>query len=51
MAIAIALVVGLTAISPTEGSRARALRWTGRLLAAALLACGVVLAIAGVLDV
>ena len=36
---------------PTEGPRGRALRWAGRLLAAALVACGVVLAIDGVLDV
>lgn len=51
MAMGVALLTGLAAASPTEGSRARALRWTGRLLAAALVACGVILALDGVLDV
>jgi small neutral amino acid transporter SnatA (MarC family) len=51
MAAAIALLVGLAALSPAEGSHARAQRWAGRLLALALVACGVVLAIHGLLDV
>jgi small neutral amino acid transporter SnatA (MarC family) len=51
MAIAIALLIGLTAGGPTEGPGGRVLRWAGRLLAAALVACGVILAVDGVLDV
>ena len=51
MAIGVALLTALVARWPTEGPAGRALRWVGRLLAAALVACGVVLAIAGVLDV
>ena len=34
-----------------RGPRGRALRWAGRLLAAALVACGVILTLDGVLDV
>jgi hypothetical protein len=41
----------LTAGWPTEGSAGRVLRWAARLLAAALVACGVILAVDGVLDV
>jgi hypothetical protein len=51
MAIAIALLSGLAAWSPTEGPGGRVLRWAGRLLAALLVACGVILSIDGVLDV
>jgi small neutral amino acid transporter SnatA (MarC family) len=51
MAIGIALLIGLTAGSPIEGPGGRVLRWTGRLLAAALVACGVILAVDGVMDV
>jgi small neutral amino acid transporter SnatA (MarC family) len=51
MAVGVALLVALTAGWPTEGPRGRALRWAGRLLGVALAACGVVLAIDGVLDV
>jgi small neutral amino acid transporter SnatA (MarC family) len=51
MAMGIALLTGLTAGWPTEGPRGRALRWAGRLLAAALVACGVILAVDGVLAV
>ena len=40
----------VTAGAP-DGSRARVLRWTARLLAAGLIACGVIVAIAGLLDV
>jgi small neutral amino acid transporter SnatA (MarC family) len=51
MATGIALFTGLASGSPTEGPGGRVLRWTGRVLAAALVACGVVLAVEGVLDV
>jgi small neutral amino acid transporter SnatA (MarC family) len=51
MAIGIALLTGLAAGSPTEGPGGRVLRWAGRLLAAALVACGAILAVDGVLDV
>jgi len=42
---------GLVAASPTEGPGGRVLRWGGRLLAAGLIAGGVLLAVDGVLDV
>ncbi len=51
MALGIGLLTALTAVSAPEGTRARVLRWAGRLLAAGLVACGVVLAIDGLLDV
>jgi small neutral amino acid transporter SnatA (MarC family) len=51
MAIGVALLTGLAAAWPTEGPRGRVLRWAGRLLAAGLVACGVILTIDGVLDV
>jgi small neutral amino acid transporter SnatA (MarC family) len=51
MAAGIALLTALAAAGPTEGPRGRALRWAGRLLAAGLVACGVVLTVDGVLDV
>jgi small neutral amino acid transporter SnatA (MarC family) len=51
MAVAVALQTGLVAGWPTEGALGRALRWAGRLLAVGLVACGVVLAVDGVLDV
>ena len=51
MAIAIASLTGLVAGWSPEGARGRVLRWGGRLLAAVLVACGVVLGIDGVLDV
>ena len=51
MAIAVALLSGLTAWCTTEGPRGRALRWAGRLLAAVLIAFGVVLGVDGVFDV
>jgi small neutral amino acid transporter SnatA (MarC family) len=50
-AAGIALLTGLAAACPTEGPGGRVLRWAGRLLAAALVACGVVLAVDGILDV
>src|SRR5215207_1144408 len=51
MAVGIALLTGLTAGWPTEGPRGRVLRWAVRVLAAALVACGVILAVDGVLAV
>ena len=51
MAAGIALLTALTAGCATEGIGGRVLRWAGRLLAALLVACGVVLAVDGVLDV
>jgi small neutral amino acid transporter SnatA (MarC family) len=51
MALGVALLTALTAAGTTEGPRARALRWAGRLLGAGLVAGGVLLAIDGVLDV
>jgi small neutral amino acid transporter SnatA (MarC family) len=51
MAIAVALLTVLVAGWSPEGARGRVLRWGSRLLAALLVACGVVLGIDGVLDV
>jgi hypothetical protein len=51
LAVGIAGLGGLTAAGATDGRHARTLRWVARLLAAALIAGGVALAIAGVLDV
>jgi small neutral amino acid transporter SnatA (MarC family) len=51
MAIGVALLTALAAGWETEGPRGRVLRWVGRVLAAGLVACGVILTIAGVLDV
>jgi small neutral amino acid transporter SnatA (MarC family) len=51
MATGVALLTVLAAARPTEGPAGRVLRWAGRLLAAGLVACGVILAIDGVLDV
>jgi len=51
MAAGVALLTGLTAWSPVDGPGRRALDWARRLLAAGLLACGVLLAIDGILDV
>jgi hypothetical protein len=51
MAVGVALISRLAARWSTEGPRGRMLRWAGRLLAAGLVACGVLLAIDGVLDV
>jgi small neutral amino acid transporter SnatA (MarC family) len=51
MVFGVALFTGLTTACPTEGPGGRALRWAGRLLAAGLVACGVILAVDGVLDV
>jgi hypothetical protein len=51
MAIGIAALTALAASWPTEGPRGRVLRWAARLLAVALVACGVILTIDGVLAV
>ena len=51
LAAGIVLLTALTAGCPTEGTGGRVLRWAGRLLASLLVACGVVLAVDGVLDV
>jgi hypothetical protein len=50
MAIGVALLTGLVAAWPSEGS-GRGLRWAARLLAAGLVACGVILTVEGVLAV
>jgi small neutral amino acid transporter SnatA (MarC family) len=51
MAVGIALLAALTARYSTEGPSGRVLRWAGRLLAAGLVACGVLLTIDGILAV
>jgi small neutral amino acid transporter SnatA (MarC family) len=51
MAMGIALLTGLVVARPTDGPKGRVLRWAGRLLAAGLVASGVLLAVDGVLDV
>ena len=51
MTLAIALLTGLVAGWAPEGPRSRVLRWAVRLLGAALVACGVILVLDGVLDV
>jgi len=51
MALGVAALTALSAWCPTDGPSGRVLRWAGRLLALGLVACGVVLAIDGVLDV
>jgi small neutral amino acid transporter SnatA (MarC family) len=51
MAVGIAVLMGLVAEWPTEGPGLRVLRWAGRLLAAALVACGVILTVDGIMDV
>jgi small neutral amino acid transporter SnatA (MarC family) len=51
MATGVAVLCGLTAYWPLEGPRGRVVRWGGRLLAAGLIAGGVILAVDGVFDV
>jgi small neutral amino acid transporter SnatA (MarC family) len=51
MATGVALLVVLAVAAPTEGPWGRVLRWAGRLLAAGLVACAVVLGVDGILDV
>ena len=49
--LGVGLLTAFAANGPVEGARGRVLRWSARLLAAGLVACGVVLAIDGILDV
>ncbi len=51
MVTAVALLILLTARVPTDGPPGRALRWGARLLAAALVAGGVLLGVDGIYDV
>ena len=51
MVAGIALMTALAARWPTEGPEGRVLQWADRLLAAGLVACGVLLAIEGILAV
>jgi small neutral amino acid transporter SnatA (MarC family) len=51
MAAATLLFTALTAWHPADGPGARSLGWARRLFAAGLVACGVLLAIDGILDV
>ncbi len=47
----IGLMIGLAVGWPREGPGARVLAWAGRVLSAALVACGVILAVDGIFDV
>jgi small neutral amino acid transporter SnatA (MarC family) len=51
MAVGVAVLTAAAAACPPDGAGGRVLRWAGRLLATALVACGVVLAIDGILAV
>ena len=51
MVVGVTLLTALVARWPAEGPGRTVLRWAGRLLAAGLVACGVILTIDGVLDV
>jgi hypothetical protein len=51
MAIGVALLTGLTARWPADDSKLRLVRWASRLVAAGLVAIGVILGIDGVFDV
>jgi small neutral amino acid transporter SnatA (MarC family) len=51
IALAVVLLAALAAWCPKHGPGGRVLLWTSRLLAAALVACGVILGVDGVLDV
>lgn len=51
MAFGVALLAGLVAELPCEGTHGRVLRWASRLLAAALVAGGVILTVDGIMDV
>ena len=51
MVAGVAILAALVATQPATGPRTRALRWAARLLAAGLVATGVIVAIAGLLDV
>jgi small neutral amino acid transporter SnatA (MarC family) len=49
--VGVALLTGVVAEVPVDGPGGRALRWAGRLAAAGLLACAVVLTVDGIYDV
>jgi hypothetical protein len=51
MATGVVLLTAIAARADREGPRGRALKWAGRVLAAGLVACGVLLTIEGILDV
>jgi multiple antibiotic resistance protein len=51
IALAVLVLVALATWCPPHGPGGRVLRWASRVLAAALVACGVVLGVDGVLDV
>jgi small neutral amino acid transporter SnatA (MarC family) len=51
MALGTGLLTAIAAWCPTDGPGGRALRWGARVLAAGLIACGVLLAVDGVYDV
>ncbi len=51
IATGVVILTGLAARWPTEGSRGRVLKWAARLLAAALIAGGVILTVDGIMDV
>jgi small neutral amino acid transporter SnatA (MarC family) len=51
IAIGIALLTGLVTAWPIQGATGRALTWASRLMAATLIACGIILAINGILSV
>jgi hypothetical protein len=51
MAVGVALMTGLAVRVPVDGPGGRVLVWAGRVVAAALVCCGVLLAIDGILAV
>ena len=51
MALGVAVLTGLAAASPPDRPRRRALRWVARVLSAGLIACGILLALDGILAV
>ena len=51
MAVGVAVLAGLAARVPVDGPEGRVVRWLTRVGAAGLIACGVLLAIDGVLSV
>jgi small neutral amino acid transporter SnatA (MarC family) len=51
VALGVALLTALVDRCPIDGPAGRILRWTGRLMAAGLIACAVILTVDGVLDV
>jgi hypothetical protein len=51
MAVGVVALAGLVAAEPADQGRERSLRWIARLLAAGLIAGGVALGLAGIMDV